>query len=115
MAASKFEKEVIAQLAKLGITTDNVNGDIVEIKKHVDGLLKTANNQEAVLSEHIRRTEINEHAVQLLAEKHQSALSAIDSRFAPIEKQISMWAGAWKLVAVLGVLAGIGTLILKLM
>lgn len=114
MAASKFEKEVIAQLAQLGISSKIVNEDVSEIKEHVSGLLKTAANQESVLSEHIRRTDLNEQAVQMLTDKHHSSIEAIDARFAPLEKHISMWAGAWKLIAALGILAGIGTLFLKI-
>lgn len=74
-----------------------------EIKKDVSSLKTTAVRHQAVLEEHVRRTEAAE-----------AALEHMQSRLKPLETHVSMWGGAGKVLAVLGTVASIIAVLYKI-
>lgn len=100
MAKSKklLADELIVEAIK------RIDGTTKEINASVTELTATAAAQQVSLEEHMRRTEANE--------KH---LEHIQSRVLPLEEHISMWAGAGKVLAVVGALVSIGAAIYKIL
>lgn len=89
-------KMVIEKLEKLDNKLDKTNERLNDIDK-------TLVKQEASLSEHIRRTEINEEAIGLVRDEMK-----------PVKKHIYMMEGALKLLGVLSLLVGLLVGVLKL-
>lgn len=91
-------------MAKIKLSADEliveaikrIDGATTDISKNVTTLTATAAAQQAILDEHMRRTEANEKQLELF-----------ESRVHPLETHVSMWAGAGKVLAILGVLASI--------
>lgn len=81
-----------------------IDGATADINSNITQLTATAAAQQVSLEEHMRRTEANE--------KH---LELIESRVSPLEAHVSMWAGAGKVLAILGTLAGIAAAVYKVL
>lgn len=81
----------------------DISENFSSINKHIANIDVTQAKQNVVLEEHIRRTELAEKSIE-----------DVQKRIAPIEKHISMWAGAGKLLAILGIVSGIAGVIVKL-
>lgn len=96
MAKSKSTDFVVEAIKRIDDATKKISGDVDELKL-------TAAEQQIILAEHIRRTEANE-----------ALLEAYEARVKPLEDHISMWAGAWKVLAGLGVLASIAGAVYKI-
>jgi len=83
---------------------DQTHNELTDIRKSVGSLAETAVEHNVILEEHIRRTEVNENNLRLLEE-----------RFAPVERHISMWAGAGKVLAIVGLLASLAATLYKIL
>ena len=97
-------KEILEKIDKV---TDETRKEMVEMRKDVSSLANTAVEQQVILKEHMRRTEANEASLKILADTHAINAEKISNRIAPLEAHISMWAGAWKVLATLAAIATI--------
>lgn len=102
-------------LARLTEATDEMRIDIKEIKNHMTGLHVTAKEHKIILEEHMRRTALNERAVELLDKKDQAVQDALSSRIVPLERNVAMWAGAAKVFTIITALLGIAVAIWKVL
>lgn len=116
MARKKADQDTLVKtiLDRIDKVTDETRTEMGEMRKDVSSLANTATKQQAILEEHIRRTEANEKAVNVLTDKHLVDINDIGSRLKPLEAHISMWAGAWKVLAVLSALATIAAATYKI-
>lgn len=84
--------EVIERIDK---GADETRQGLAEVKKEMSEIAKIAERQQALLDEHIRRTEQNEKAI-----------AKVGDRLAPLERHVSMWAGVGKILAAVGTILG---------
>lgn len=92
-----------AALDKIEKSTDETRTELQEMRKDMSSLASTGVKHQAILEEHIRRTEANEKALEMMG-----------SRIAPLEKHVWMWGGVGKGLAVLAGLASITAAIWKI-
>lgn len=85
----------------------DIKHELKEIKEGLQNLHITTTKQQGILDEHIRRTAAVEQHVRLLESDHSE-------RIAPLERHTAMWAGAMKVLLVLGAIAGIATAVWKI-
>lgn len=97
-------KLLLEQLAK-GMS--DTQSDIKEILREVAEVKNTQVKQEAVLEEHIRRTEANERHLELAKSESDRRFTVMAEEMKPLKTHVAMWGGAGKVVTILGVLAGI--------
>lgn len=115
MARKSINSLIEALSAKMDVHNKATTVDIKEIKETLHGLHIVSEKQQVILDEHIRRTEANERALELLSNKHLEVEQSIVNRLIPLEKHVSMWAGAGKVLAVIGSVAGIAYSIYRLL
>lgn len=72
------------------------------LRDHVADIKVTLAAQAASLDEHMRRTEAAE-----------ASLEKLHAEVIPLKQHVAMWAGAGKVLAILGTLATIGALVMK--
>lgn len=81
---------------------EKIDRNITDIHKDVSELKHTTIKQQAILDEHIRRTEVNEEAV-----KQASA------RIKPLEVHVNMWGGIGKGLVIVGTICSIAVAVIK--
>lgn len=91
-----------------------VRTDIREVRDKISSIDSTQTRQQATLEEHIRRTEVNEKALELMKTMHYDDIGKVKAKIEPLERHVAMWGGVGKAIAVLGVLASIVVAVLKL-
>lgn len=98
MARNHKSSHLIHFAERINKTADSIRQDMISLRKDLSSLAHISAKQQAILEEHIRRTEINEEA-----------LKATNARLVPIEAHVQMWSGVGKALAILAALGGIIT------
>lgn len=83
------------------------------VKDDISSINLTSARQQMSLEEHMRRTEANEKALQLLEEKNHKDVESLGSRVVPLERHVAMWGGAGKLIALLATVSALAYTIYK--
>lgn len=108
MAKKSDDKDVFVEiLNKVDSHTEELRLELQGIRKDISSINVTAAKHQAILEEHMRRTEANEAALKIIEETHAAKLGLVEDRIKPIEAHIAMWGGAGKVLTVLGILATI--------
>jgi len=92
-----------------------IRGDLRHVRDRMSNIDSTQVKQQVILEEHIRRTEVNERALELMRDNHSSDINKLNTKIEPLEKHVAMWGGVGKAVAILGVVASIVAAALKML
>lgn len=96
----EFDKLLLEELRKLREKTEEQSDTLSSI----DGTLRVQAEQ---LKEHMRRTEINEQSLNMLANE-------INTRISPIEKHVNGISFVLKTIGIVSVLSGLALTMLKI-
>lgn len=94
-------------LTRIDSATTEIGADVKELKASVNELEATSREHKAILDEHMRRTAAAEENIELLRLRDEKRDEEVEDRIKPLEKHVAMWAGAGKVLAVLGTIAAI--------
>jgi hypothetical protein len=89
--------------------------DFNTVRTTMTEMAVTQAKQQVILEEHIRRTEINEEELELHKKTHQTDIKDVHEKIEPLTKNIAMWAGAGKVLAVMTSLAAIAAAVVKIL
>ncbi len=91
--------------------TSEIRRDMSTMRADVSLMSKEQTRHSILLDEHMRRTEAAEGNLKILKEQHEKNVD----RIKPLELHVARWAGAGKLVTVIGSVAALAATILKLL
>lgn len=115
MTNDEFMKSI---LKKLNESTDDARKELSEFRAesrrdliNIRANLADSNliqvRQQAILEDHIRRTEVNEEELALLKIRQAEDIKILSAKIEPLEEHVFMWAGAGKVLIILGVIGTI--------
>ena len=89
--------------------------DQSEIRKDVNELVFTTIKQQAILDDHVRRTELAEEHIAAISSKGDKQVEEIHEELEPLKRQYNMWNGVGKAILILASLASIAGVLVKIL
>ena len=88
--------------------------EVKSVGERISKVDVTLTRQQVILEDHIKRTELQEKALADHRELDASLFEKLGNRVKPLEIQSAMWAGAGKVLAIIGLIAGIAGAVYKI-